>query len=74
MKVTHSKEKSVGILLSEELHYRVDDPPFYFIFSPLSGWRVFLITGGIFIEGRVEVWPGLHQVAPASHPVHAFVS
>ena len=31
---------------------------------------VFFIRGGIFIEGVVEVWPGLHQVASAPSPVH----
>ena len=35
------------------------DPPF--IFSPLTRW-IFLIRCGIFIEGKVEVRPGLHPV------------
>ena len=29
-----------------------------------------MIRGGIFIEGKVDVWPGLHQVASAPDPVH----
>ena len=29
------------------------------------GGGVFLIRGGIFIEGTVGVWPRLHQVASA---------
>ena len=34
------------------------------------GGGVFLIKGEIFIDGRVEVWPGLHQVISASVPAH----
>lgn len=33
---------------------------------------MFLIRGGIFIEGRVEVWPGLPQVASALGLTHVF--
>ena len=33
---------------------------------------MFLIRGGIFIEGRVEVWPGLPQVASALGLMHVF--
>ena len=43
-------------------------PPSYF--QPFEWVGVFLIRDGIFFEGRVEVWPGLHQVASASGPVH----
>ena len=42
-------------------------PPF--IFSPLNRW-VFLIRGGILVEGMVEMLPGLHKVALASGLVH----
>ena len=31
---------------------------------------VFFIRGGLFVEGKVEVWPGLHQVSSAPGPAH----
>lgn len=31
-----------------------------------------MIRGGIFIEGRVEVWPGLPQVASPLGLMHLF--
>lgn len=39
--------------------------PFYILFLALWMGRVFLTRGGIFTEGRVGMYPGLHLVASA---------
>ena len=43
--------------------------PFYVIFKSLNGWGLF-DCGGTFNDCRVEVWPGLHQLASVPTLAH----
>ena len=53
----------MGIFVGEGHHAEFFDPPFtVFLALGMSG---FLIRSEIFVEGKAEVWAGLHQVVAA---------
>ena len=63
-------QRRVCAYLNMRSHYRVLWSPF--LFNPLNGWGSFWlrVEYSVFIEQRVEVWPGLHQVASAPSPAY----